>query len=74
MSTERIDRVTQLEQALAHAREYIADLQRRHEASERAWAAAEIRQVGECEQLQERITFLESCLVGDVVTQSRGAR
>jgi flagellar biosynthesis chaperone FliJ len=67
-------RVDQLEQALAHAREYIADIQRRHEASERAWAAAEIRQAGECETLRERIAFLESCLAEDVVALSKGAR
>jgi flagellar biosynthesis chaperone FliJ len=69
-----MDRVTQLEQALAHAREYIADLHRRHEAAEQAWAKNEMRKMQETETLRERITFLESCLAEDVVALSKGAR
>jgi O-succinylbenzoate synthase len=67
-------RVEQLEQALAHAREFIADLHRRHEAAEQAWAKNELRKMQENETLRERIAFLESCLVGDVVAQSKGVR
>jgi flagellar biosynthesis chaperone FliJ len=74
MSTERIDRVTQLEQALAHAREHIAGLHRRHEAAEQAWAKNEMRKMQENETLRERIAFLESCLTEEVVAQSKGVR
>ena len=48
-----IDRTTQLEQALAAARELLHDYQRRHEAAEQSWART-------CQQLQARGDFLES--------------
>lgn len=58
-------RVEQLEQALVNARDYIADLQRRHEAAERSWASTH-------EHLLARIKWLESRVVSHVVRQSKG--
>jgi hypothetical protein len=66
-----ITRVEQLEQALGHAREMIADLRRWHEAAEQAWSRNELRQASEVDRLQQRVQFLESCLAGDVVAQSK---
>jgi hypothetical protein len=66
-----ITRVEQLEQALGHAREMIADLRRWHEAAEQAWAKNELRQAQEIEQLRRQVSFLESCLTADVVTRTK---
>lgn len=61
------DRTTQLEQALAAARELLADYQRRHEAGERSWATT-------CRQLEARAAFLESHVRAYEAFQLPGAR
>lgn len=57
-------RETQLEMCLTGAREMIADLERRHEAAERAWAQTEAR-------LLQRIEWLEGRIAGIVVRESK---
>lgn len=59
------DRVTQLERALAIAREMLEEKDRRHEAAERHWAA-------KYTDLMQRIGWLEAQVTADVVRQSKG--
>lgn len=60
-------RTEQLEQALALAREFIADLERRHAAAEMAW-------LEQSHELQDRILWLEGIVSSNVVSASKRTR
>lgn len=60
-------RVEQLEQALALAREHIAELNQRHETSERIWLERVM-------QMQDKIDWLQSQIASKVVRQTKGVK
>jgi hypothetical protein len=59
--------VTQLRQALEYAREYIADLQERHEAALNSYHQNELR-------MRARIDWLEGQVSKEIVLQSKKLR
>lgn len=60
-------RVEQLEQALALAREHIAELNQRYETSEMMW----LERVA---QMQDKIDWLQARIAASVVRQTKGVK
>lgn len=65
------DRVTQLEMALAAARELLAERERFHEAAERGWMRERMTLIQDNSHLRQRVEWLTSQVVTDVVRRSQ---